>query len=188
VSESICRSVVAGLGWCKVLEVWRGGVSGVESQLQTFHQWTCQEHLTCTWAQPTAPGHRALLSLCRRRYCHAALLTCSLLLQIEHRLSGGVLAWLICLQRGADLHMAQLMPLPLTVSCLSQIQIGFTFLVPAHLGSPGQTAIKRVCVCATDVVWSVCLSVSLSVGHNHELNQSRCHLRCGLGCAQGTVY
>ena len=38
----------------------------------------------------------------------------------------------ICLERGADLHMAQLMPLPLTVSCFSKIQIGFTFLVPAH--------------------------------------------------------
>jgi len=43
--------------------------------------------------------------------------------------------------------MAQLMPLLLTVSCFSKIQIGFTFLVPAHLGSPGQRAIKRVCVC-----------------------------------------
>ena len=43
----------------------------------------------------------------------------------------------ICLEQGADLHMAQLMPLPLTVSCFSKIQIGFTFLVPAHLGSPG---------------------------------------------------
>ena len=30
----------------------------------------------------------------------------------------------ICLERGADLHMAQLMPLPLTVSCFSKIQIG----------------------------------------------------------------
>ena len=39
------------------------------------------------------------------------------------------------------------MPLPLTVSCFSKIQIGFTFLVPAHLGSPGKRAIKRVCVC-----------------------------------------
>jgi len=53
----------------------------------------------------------------------------------------------ICLERGADLHMAQLMPLPLTVSCFSKIQIGFTFLVPAYQGSPGQRAIKRVCVC-----------------------------------------
>ena len=45
----------------------------------------------------------------------------------------------ICLERGADLHMAQLMPLPLTVSCFSKIQIGFIFLVLAHLGSPGKT-------------------------------------------------
>ena len=52
----------------------------------------------------------------------------------------------ICLQRGADLHMAQLMPLPLTVSCSSEIQIGFNFLVLAHPGSPGKRAVKRVCV------------------------------------------
>jgi len=46
------------------------------------------------------------------------------------------------------LHMAQLMPLPLTVTCFSKIQIGFTFLVVAHLGSPGKRAVKRcVCVC-----------------------------------------
>jgi len=50
----------------------------------------------------------------------------------------------ICLERCADLHMAQLMPLPLTVSCFSKIQIGFTFLVPAYLDSPGKRAIKRV--------------------------------------------
>jgi len=53
----------------------------------------------------------------------------------------------ICLERDADLHMAQLMPLTLTVSCFSKIQIGFTFLVLAHPGSPGKRAIKRVCVC-----------------------------------------
>ena len=53
----------------------------------------------------------------------------------------------ISLERGADLHMAQLMPLPLTVSCFSKIQTGFTFLVPAHPGSPGQRAVKWVCVC-----------------------------------------
>jgi len=58
----------------------------------------------------------------------------------------------ICLERGADLHMAQLMPLPLTVSCFSKIQFGFTFLVPAHPGSPGQRAVKRVCVRAFDSV------------------------------------
>ena len=44
----------------------------------------------------------------------------------------------VCLERGADLHTAQLMPLPLTVSCFSKIRIGFTFLVPAHPGSPGK--------------------------------------------------
>ena len=53
----------------------------------------------------------------------------------------------ICLEQGADLHMAQLMPVPLTVSCFSKIQIGFTFLVPAHPGSHGKRAVKRVCVC-----------------------------------------
>ena len=53
----------------------------------------------------------------------------------------------ICLERDADLHMAKLMPLPLTVSCFSKIQIGFTFLAPAHLGSPRKRAVKRVCVC-----------------------------------------
>ena len=53
----------------------------------------------------------------------------------------------ICLEQGADLHMAQLMPLSLTVSCFSKIQIGFSFLVPARLGSPGKRAVKRVCVC-----------------------------------------
>jgi len=52
----------------------------------------------------------------------------------------------ICLEQGADLHMVQLMPLLLTVSCFSKIQIGFTFLVPAHPGSCGQRAVKRMCV------------------------------------------
>jgi len=52
----------------------------------------------------------------------------------------------ICLERDADWHMAQLMPMPLTVSCFGKIQIGFTFLVPAHPGSPGKRAVKRVCV------------------------------------------
>ena len=52
----------------------------------------------------------------------------------------------VCLERGADLHIAQLMPLPLTVSCFGKIQIGFTYLVPADLGSPGKRAVKHVCV------------------------------------------
>ena len=52
---------------------------------------------------------------------HEAHLTCKKL----ERWGAGVV---ICLQRGADLHMAHLMPLPLTVSCFSKIQIGFTCL------------------------------------------------------------
>jgi len=42
------------------------------------------------------------------------------------KLSGGVLVQL------SVLHIAQLMPLPLTVSWLSEIQIGSTFLVNLH--------------------------------------------------------
>ena len=61
----------------------------------------------------------------------------------------------ICLERGADLHMAQLMPLTITVSCFSEIQIGFTFLVPAHLGSPVKRAVKWVCVCNVVVLVAV---------------------------------
>jgi len=53
----------------------------------------------------------------------------------------------ILLGLGADLHMAQLMPLTLTVSCFGKIQIAFTFLVPAHPCGPGKRAVKRVCVC-----------------------------------------
>jgi len=62
----------------------------------------------------------------------------------------------VYLERGAGLHMAQLMPLPLTVSCFSKIQIGSTFLVPAHPGSPGQRAVKWMCVCVC-----VCVCVVL---------------------------
>jgi len=66
----------------------------------------------------------------------------------------------ICLERGADLRMAQRIPLSLTVSCFSKIQIGFTFLVPAHPGSPGQRAVKRVCVCGCVCLFSRAMWVS----------------------------
>ena len=71
----------------------------------------------------------------------------------------------ICLERGADLHMAQLMPLPLTVSCFSKIQIGFTFLVPAYPGSPGQRAVKWMCACVRACVHAcvrACMCVVLN--------------------------
>jgi len=64
--------------------------------------------------------------------------------------------------------MAQLMSLPLTVSCFSKIQIGLPYLVPAHLGSPGKRAVKRVCVCVCvatssviDIVCILCGAASM---------------------------
>jgi len=48
----------------------------------------------------------------------------------------------VCLEQGTDLHMAQLMPLPLTVSCFSKIQIGFTFWYRLSR----KMADKRVCI------------------------------------------
>jgi len=69
----------------------------------------------------------------------------------------------IRLERGANLHVAQLMPLPLTVSYFSKIQIGFTFLVPAHPGSPRKRTVKRMCVCAC-----VCEAATLELETNHR--------------------
>jgi len=74
----------------------------------------------------------------------------------------------ICLERDADLHMAQLMPVPLTVSCFSKIQIGFIFLVLAHPGSPGKRAVKWVCVC-------VVLHVNVRTENGHECMEPALH-------------
>ena len=73
-------------------------------------------------------------------------LSCLFTLLQSTLLSGEVLAWLSV---WSEVQTTHLMPLPLTVSCFSKVQIGFTFLVPAHLGSPGKRAVKRVCVCVT---------------------------------------
>jgi len=75
----------------------------------------------------------------------------------------------IYLERGADLHMAQRIPLPLTVSCFSKIQIGFTFLVPAHPGSPGQRPLNSVCVC----VWSQAEPVLTCTVHVEHVLQAQ---------------
>jgi len=68
----------------------------------------------------------------------------------------------ICLELGADLHMAQLMLLPFTVSFFNKIQIGFTFLVPADPGSPGKRAVKRVCVCIIIIIITFVLECMFS--------------------------
>jgi len=78
----------------------------------------------------------------------------------------------ICLERGTDLHVSQLMPLPLTVSCFSKIQIGFTFLVSSHPGSPRQRAIKRACVCVYHVMH--CIWYISNKQHTHEHLMALC--------------
>ena len=80
----------------------------------------------------------------------------------------------ICLEQGADLHMAQLMPLPLTVSCFSKIQIGFTFLVPAHPGSPGQRAVMWSKVYATVTHLSIRPSVPSCGPSSQEISIDCC--------------
>ena len=65
--------------------------------------------------------------------------------------------------------MTQLMPLLLTVSCFSKIQIGFTFLVPAHLGSAGKGPLNGVCVCVCGylvVCWNENIVVKRAFIHN----------------------
>jgi len=73
----------------------------------------------------------------------------------------------ICLERGADLHTAQLMPLPPTVSRFSKIQIGFTFLVPAYLGSSDRGPLN-VCVCVDGR--HCMLQIVASVWRSHSAN------------------
>jgi len=86
----------------------------------------------------------------------------------------------ICLEQGEGLHMAQLMPLPLTVSCFSKIQIGFTFLVPAHLVVPEKRPLS-VCVCVC-----VCVMVTLELGPGSRDRRLGAHVN--RRCATGRVY
>ena len=105
----------------------------------------------------TAQIHARILLLISTLYCVRLLmiafsaLTLLVGRQEGHpackKLTGGVLAWYLSGARCRLTYMAQLMPLPLTVSCFSRIHISFTFLVPDHLGSPGQRAVKGVYVC-----------------------------------------
>ena len=92
-----------------------------------------------------------------------------------------------CLERGADLHMVQLIPLPLTVSCFSKIQIGFTFLVPAHQGNPGKRPLNgcvcvcvcvRACVCVCVIRSGDILSFSVLVVVVLKTPVMRCLLHC----------
>jgi len=85
--------------------------------------------------------------------CHFAFSALTLLIAWQEghpawkKLSGGVHCMVICLERGADLHMSQLMPLPLTVSCFSKIQIGFTWYRPTRVVPDKGPLNGCVCVC-----------------------------------------
>ena len=101
------------------------------------------------------------VNVCLQCYAFSAL-TLSVGWQEGHpackKLSGGCWRGYLSGARCRLAH-AQLMSLPLTVSCFSKIQIGFTFLVPAHPGSPGQRAVKRVCVCVCVCVCVYCVTL-----------------------------
>ena len=84
------------------------------------------------------------------------LATCILLLILGLLANWVVMCWRGYLSGARCRLAAQLMPLPLTVSCFSEIQIGFTFLVLARPDSPGKRAVKRLCVC-------VCVRVRVRV-------------------------
>jgi len=94
----------------------------------------------------------------------------------------------ICLGPGADLHMAQLMPLPLTVSCFSKMQTGFTFLVPAHPGSPGKKAIKRACVRACVRACMMCAFSALTLLVGWQEGHPACKKLSGVVLAWFSVW
>ena len=75
------------------------------------------------------------------------------------------------------MHMAQRIPLPLTVSCFSKIQIGFAFLVPADLGSPEKRAVKRVCVCVCRLKVNYSPNDDARVRQNDAATQHRLHAK-----------
>ena len=80
---------------------------------------------------------------------------------------------IICLERGAHLHTAQLMPLPLIVSCFSKIQIGFTFLVLANKGSPGKGPLNGcVCMCISNSDRVMSYKVQLASKFLHSTSKS----------------
>jgi len=78
----------------------------------------------------------------------------------------------ICLERGVDLHMAQLMLLPLTISCSSKIQIGLPFWYRLTWVVPDKGPLKgcvcvcvRACACMWVCVRAFMLLVGLQEGH-----------------------
>ena len=108
------------------------------------HFWRHSSRVLCgtihVQLQPDSSEQKVVAQVCRKLLL--------LLFDVLLIMSGGVLAWLSDWSEGADLRMSQLMPLPLTVSCFSKIQIGFSFQVPAHPGDPGKRLLNG-CVCVS---------------------------------------
>ena len=115
------------------------------------------------------PVHRMIISQIYYYYYFSAL---TFFLHFSHTSAFSALMLLVGWQEGypacknlsggarCRLAYAQLMPPPLTVSCFSKIQIGFTFLVLAHLGSPRQRVVKWLCVCVLLLLLLSCLTAS----------------------------
>ena len=130
-------------------------LSGVPSSTLTPHLWSRILTLTEQQSNMIITGSVIIISCGQVVHTHVPLAFSALTLlvgQQEGHPASNKLEWwgagvVICLERGADLHTVQLMPLPLTVSCFSKIQIGFTFLVPAHLVVPEKGPLNGMYVC-----------------------------------------
>jgi len=103
--------------------------------------------LQCFDTVDWAAGRASNLMALSIQICLLLLLLLLLLLFYCKKTEWWSAGMVICLKWSSDLHMAQLMLLPLTVCCFSEIHIGFIFLVLAHSGSTGKRSVKRVCVC-----------------------------------------
>jgi len=60
----------------------------------------------------------------------------------------------MCLEQGADLHMAQLMPLPLSVSCFRKIQVGLPFWYRLNRVVLDKGPLNG-CVCVTYLIYGI---------------------------------
>jgi len=156
-----CYTILWNINVRKLVTVWNKFYAYDESQQRRDK--TSHEHLMEMFYRPVLVQSWCLLCFdavgwaAGRQEGHPAC----------KNLSGGGAGVVICLERGADLRMAQLMPLPLTVSCFSKIQIGLPFWYRLTPGSPGQRAVKRVCVCV--LVQSVHLQPECRYGDHQSV-------------------
>ena len=89
----------------------------------------------CDWLQPRATcltdehvnfwlqSHRSWITFALQSQSHCAFSALMLFVGWQEGHPAWCAGMVVCLERGADLYMTQLMPLPLTVSCFSKIEI-----------------------------------------------------------------